>query len=190
MSDKPTIRKAARERRDSLATEDREKACAIIAKNVVEMTWFKNADQLLLYLPVHSEVDTWPLVKQAWAAGKAVYAPVVDEKNKGMNFYRFEEGESLEKDSHGVPAPRPVASRKADMGRPCLLVLPCLAFDRQGGRIGYGAGYYDRFLEGAGRAWKRVALAYAVQEAEGGIPLEDHDQKLHAVVTEKETIVF
>ena len=187
MKQKEEMRESARKSRNAL-TDDQRRAMSIdIARQVSGLEWFKESQQLLLYLSIRSEVETQPLMELAWAAGKQLYAPQVDERNKHMVFYRVEAGEIMKPGAYGIPAPPPVSSRKADMGRPGMVLVPCLAFDRQGGRLGYGAGFYDRFLSSGARGWKKVALAYGSQEVEA-VPTESHDTPMQAIVTEKEII--
>lgn len=188
MSDKNELRAAAKLRRDGLEEEKRLRFSELIAARVRAMPVYKNSSQILLYLPLHSEVDTKFLAEAVRLDGKPVYAPSVDAKNKNMSFYRYEPGETLKTGAFGIKEPLSVSSRKADLGRPCLIICPCLSFDRLGHRLGYGAGYYDRFLAGPARAWKRAALAFSIQEEVQGLPAEEHDQAVQWIVTETETI--
>lgn len=98
-----------------------------------------------------------------------------------MTFRRWTVGDTLARDAAGLPAPEP----HAEILRPDLIISPLLAFDRQGARLGQGAGWYDRTLvdlRAVHDVWV-VGLAYSGQEV-ARVPAEDHDQRLDAILTE------
>ena len=102
-----------------------------------------------------------------------------------MEFRRWDLGAVLEPDSLGVPSPL----RSASVAHPDLIVVPLLAFDRRGGRLGQGGGFYDRTLAALRRDRPVFALglAYAGQELDE-VPTDPHDQRLDAILTETEFI--
>ena len=119
-------------------------------------------------------------------AGLVLALPVVGQVNSPLVFRRWRPGVPLEQGPHGTSQPGPSAP---DVQPECLLV-PLLAFDRRGGRLGYGGGYYDRTLESlrlSGVCPLVVGIAYAAQEV-SSVPMEPHDQPLDLVVTERELI--
>lgn len=132
-----------------------------------------------IYLPMRFELDPWPIARRLRAAGAGVLLPVVVERDAPLVFR--EEGGPLAPDAADLPAPAPGAAEHD----PDLVILPLLAFDGDGYRLGWGGGYYDRTLR-ALRARRRVlavGLAFEGQEVER-VPREAHDQRLDAVVTE------
>jgi 5-formyltetrahydrofolate cyclo-ligase len=137
-----------------------------------------------IYLPLaqRREIGTWALVRWLWVSwpGVDVYVPRLI--GGGM------EHVLLAPDSHLRPnlyqIPEPMAGRLLQPGEPLdLVITPLLAYDRQGHRVGYGAGYYDRFLTEHPEA-ERVGLAYNASRIEAGIAAEGHDVPLQVVVTE------
>ena len=138
-----------------------------------------------LYLGRGSEIDTHPLAD--WLAGRGwtLALPRVEGADGHMVFRRWSPGQSLVRDGMGLEAPDPASAAL----EPDLVIAPLLAFDRDGRRLGQGGGYYDRALE-ALRARREVfllGLGYLGQETHG-LPVEDHDQRLDAILTESEYI--
>jgi 5-formyltetrahydrofolate cyclo-ligase len=138
-----------------------------------------------VYYARGSELDPTPLAERLADRGLTVALPAALSRDGLLTFRRWTPGEALEPDVSGVPSP-PAA---AETVTPQLVVAPLLAFDRRGGRLGQGGGHYDRTLENL-RATGEVfvlGLAYAGQEL-GAIPMEPHDQRLDAILTEAEFI--
>lgn len=134
-----------------------------------------------VYYAQGSELDPTPLAERLMAIGAKVALPVAQSRDGHLQFRLWAPGESLVPDAVGVPAPP--ATEPAVT--PDLVVAPLLAFDRAGGRLGQGGGHYDRTLANL-RAHGGVfllGLAYAGQEVDA-IPMEPHDQRLDAVLTE------
>ena len=137
------------------------------------------------YWPVGAEIDPRPLMEHLAARGHALGLPVVVDGPQGLIFRHWAPGLALESGAHGIPVP-PASVWEIV---PHLLLVPLLAFDRTGLRLGSGAGYYDRALARA-RAQRpviAVGLAFAAQE-QPSLPREPHDQPLDWVVTERAAI--
>ncbi|RME15691.1 MAG: 5-formyltetrahydrofolate cyclo-ligase [Alphaproteobacteria bacterium] len=137
------------------------------------------------FMPIRTEINPLPVMADFAAAGK-VGVPVVEGAGKPLSFRRWRPGTTM--------VPGPFGALVPETGGeviPEVLIVPLVAFDRAGGRLGYGGGFYDRTLEllrAAGPVFA-VGFAYAAQEAES-LPLEPTDQPLDAIVTEAETLVF
>lgn len=172
------VRRIAHEQRNLL--QDRAKRSAIIQQLVEELSIYREAQALHCYLAIGSEVETRPLIGAALAAGKAVACPFVD--SQGLMQHSWLEGiapTDFGSDALGLPQPKPV--RPADVQAWQLTLVPLLAFDRTGYRLGYGKGYYDRML--ATTQGLALGLAFACQEV-AAIPREAHDRPLDLIVTE------
>jgi 5-formyltetrahydrofolate cyclo-ligase len=130
-----------------------------------------------VYHAVGSELD--PSAIQLAGAGRAL--PVVIERHAPMVFRLHGPSHPLVPDALGIPAPAPGAPEV----RPDVVFTPVLAFDRKGGRLGQGGGHYDRTIESlrAGKPVFVIGVAYAGQEVDE-IPMEPHDQRLDAILTE------
>jgi 5-formyltetrahydrofolate cyclo-ligase len=133
------------------------------------------------YWALGSEMSPLPLLARLAAAGVSLALPIAKDRQSGLTFRRWSPGDVLIKDAFGIPSPGPEAQEVF----PDMIVAPLLAFDRRGGRLGQGAGHYDRTLE-ALRAQGPVfviGLAYAGQELDQA-PQEAHDQPLDGFLTE------
>ena len=134
---------------------------------------------------IGEEMDTRPLIAGLAQAGTACCLPVVVGRGMALRFRIYVPGDRLEVGAFGVPAP--LATQP--YVEPDVLVVPLAAFDRAGGRIGYGGGFYDRTIaqlraKGPVRAF---GYAFSVQEV-AHIPLRPHDERLDAIITERGVI--
>ncbi|MDX1784879.1 MAG: 5-formyltetrahydrofolate cyclo-ligase [Roseovarius sp.] len=137
------------------------------------------------YMPIRTEIDPLPAMEEAAAHGP-VGVPVIVGEGLPLKFSRWEPGCAMKDGPFGARIPE-----ADDFFEPEILIVPLVAFDRSGGRLGYGGGFYDRTLEllRARRATLAIGFAYAGQEADG-LPLEPTDQPLDMLVTETEVITF
>lgn len=137
-----------------------------------------------LYAAVRRELDTYPLIEQIRAAGGTVALPVMDTQNKTLSFYRWKKNESLVTGPHKIPAPAPSESEAPVI--PNILILPLLAFDRTGTRLGSGGGYYDRTLahfETMGHNMPCIGYAFDAQMCLFRLPRAPHDVQMDMVIT-------
>ncbi|MEM7766412.1 MAG: 5-formyltetrahydrofolate cyclo-ligase [Pseudomonadota bacterium] len=133
------------------------------------------------YWPIGSEIDPRPLLERLHTAGAQLCLPRVADDGVGMSFHAWTPGDALEARAFGLQEP----PASAPLLRPTLLLMPALAFDLEGHRLGYGKGHYDRAIVGLrdhGRAFT-CALAFAGQQIDT-VPHEPHDQLLDWAMTE------
>lgn len=199
---KKRIRREALAKRDRLTKERRKAYSDKILASLTQLSCYTEAAAVLTYVSFRSEVDTVPLIKQAHADGKAVFAPRVIGRD--MEFYQLFSVEELIEGYRGILEPKGSLSyadwiSQERKGRETLICLPGAAFDRARHRIGYGGGFYDRYLSRLS-AEERIsetaalypqvtvttaALAFSCQILEK-IPWEAHDIRPELIVTEKE----
>ncbi|MBR3158258.1 MAG: 5-formyltetrahydrofolate cyclo-ligase [Atopobiaceae bacterium] len=144
---------------------------------------YRNARTILFYLPIHEEIDTYPLIEAAFADGKRVCLPYLDDKSSTLSWYEMESLQSIKRGSRGLAAPpvdAPSLGVKDMLGSVCL--VPGLVFDAEGYRVGYGAGYYDEFL--AFYPGDKVGLVRSVQVSSNPLPHDGHDIPVDVLVTE------
>ena len=132
------------------------------------------------FMPIRTEIDPVPAMSEAAAHGP-VGVPVIQGPGLPLEFSRWEPGCALREGPFGAMVPE-----VDDFIEPEILIVPLVAFDARGGRLGYGGGFYDRTLERlrARRATLAIGFAFAAQEAET-LPLEPTDQPLDMIVTEQ-----
>jgi 5-formyltetrahydrofolate cyclo-ligase len=141
------------------------------------------------YWPFRTEIDPRPVMQRLARLGARLALPVTPAKgaDAALSFRLWTPGEPLAPGAFGVPEP----GEACETVEPDLLLVPLLAFDRSGRRLGYGAGHYDRTLAAlrAARPVRAVGLAFAAQEVDR-VPTDAHDQHLDGVVTERAYIAF
>jgi 5-formyltetrahydrofolate cyclo-ligase len=181
--DKSSLRAEAMRLRDSL--EDRERRSAAICERVAALPGFVAARAIHCYLPMRSEVDTRPLIAAALAHGKRVAVPIVVSGAGDLAHAWLDslDAGALVPGVFGTSHPR--EARPASPGDWDLTIVPLLAFDRRGRRLGYGKGYYDRLL--AASPTIAVGVGFAAQEAVA-LPATERDVSLDWIVTENEVI--
>ena len=137
------------------------------------------------YAPIRHEIDPMPLLAALSADGHALCLPVVMEKEGALVFRRWRPGDGLTSGAFGVPTPLP----HAPVVRPTLMIVPMLAFDRRGYRLGYGAGFYDRTITSlrSTGALETIGIAYVEQELDP-VPTDPHDARLDLILTPEEVI--
>jgi 5-formyltetrahydrofolate cyclo-ligase len=183
---KSSLRATALAARDALPVADRRRAAQTIAMRRFPVP-FGAGTIVAGYSPIRSECDPVPLMRSLAAKGAELALPVVHAKDKELTFAEWRQGSQLIAGQYGILQPRSEAAAV----EPDVILVPLAAFDRRCRRIGYGAGYYDRTLADLRKRKVVIAvgIAFAAQEVEA-IPVDEHDQRLDLVLTERETIDF
>lgn len=152
------------------------------ASNFMRAIPLKENAVVSLYFPMRDELDTEPLVAALIEDGATVALPIVAKKKAPLIFRAYAPGDDLVSGSYGELVP----AQSAPEATPDILVIPLLAFTRNGGRLGYGGGYYDRTLEKLRKSGNPLAVGYAfgAQEVDA-LPLTPLDQPLDWIVTER-----
>ena len=179
LSQKTGLRKKIRAARDALSIEAIKNKSASIAENLFALPEFRKAKTVAFYISKGSEVQTKSMLENAIAEGKKILVPSASERFILLEFVSFSD---LEKGRFGLLEPKTKIAAKQE---PDLIIIPGLAFDKNGNRIGYGKGGYDNFLKNSKA--KRIALCFECQLVDK-IPAEEHDQKMDIVVTEKRVL--
>jgi 5-formyltetrahydrofolate cyclo-ligase len=140
---------------------------------------------LSAFFPYSSEIDTRPLLGRLAGEGWTTALPIVIAPGEPLIFRRWYPGEPTVPGMWGIPVP----TERAPLVEPDVLLVPMLAFDRKGYRLGYGGGFYDRTIAGlrARKTIVAIGVAYAGQEVDS-VPRDAHDQPLDFVMTEREVI--
>ncbi len=183
----PELRLKYKGLRDALDPQERARKTLEIAKRLAALEAFKAASQALFYVSTGSEVDTAPLRSMARELGLSVSAPRSDTAAKRLVFYNLDSDLELEPGPFGIPQPKPDSGRVTDLTNKSVVLVPGMVFDALGHRLGWGGGYYDRFLGGDGAGLVSVGLAFDIQISDN-LPQQPHDVALRWIVTESRVI--
>jgi 5-formyltetrahydrofolate cyclo-ligase len=185
---KSEIRRSTFARRDALSKDKRSKKSAAIMKRLFGFANFLEARIVLFYMSYSSEVDTEPVVRKALELEKIVALPLVDSKKKEIVPFRIENFDrDLRPGYRGIREPIPQRCKQIPVQYINLAIIPGVAFDERGGRIGQGMGIYDRFIPRLDITTRKVALAFECQIGPQ-IPMEPHDRYTDIIITEKRII--
>jgi 5-formyltetrahydrofolate cyclo-ligase len=186
VTDKAIGRKEMIARRDALPRDDRTAAAEAIAARAFPVAVSSGAI-VSGFFPLNSEIDPRPLMRKLAGAGARLALPVVAGRGKPLIMRAFAFGDPLVAGVWGIRVPRD----DAPAVDPDILIVPLLAFDRRGYRLGYGAGYYDMTLTAlrAKKAVVAVGIGFAAQEVDE-VPTTPRDARLDLMLTEREVIEF
>lgn len=184
MDTKQQIRKRIRTLRKEMTPDEVHKKSVRIAEQVLHSTAFKETELVLLYADFQNEVQTGLLAEEAWKEEKRVAYPKV--VGNDMEFYLISEYAQLAPGAMNIPEPVPNCERIISFPENTLMIMPGVAFDRNLNRVGYGGGYYDRFLE-KHPDLVRIAISYELQLCDY-VPVESTDYKPHMLITEKQIL--
>jgi 5-formyltetrahydrofolate cyclo-ligase len=190
MSNRQQLRQAIRAKRRALTQAEQQSASTQLAQHLSQNPIFLNSQRIAVYITNENEIDPLPLLQLAWQQNKTCYLPVLNPQSKNeLSFIIHTADDKLILNLYKIPEPqfnldKIIAPQQLD-----LVLVPLVAFDAHGNRLGMGAGYYDRtfaFLQKKQRPTKPflLGLAYEWQKLEEIIN-EEWDIKLDAIATEK-----
>lgn len=186
MISKQQLRRESLARRDSQTGREIAEKSARIAERLRALREYEAAGTILFYASFRSEVATSGMIRGALDDGRAVCLPRVD--GGALVIYRVKHPETdLAPGLWDIPEPVRERCEETAPGEIDLAVVPGAAYDRTGNRLGFGGGYYDRFLPRLRAGVARVAVAFGLQVV-GEVPAGEHDQKVDIIVTEGEII--
>jgi 5-formyltetrahydrofolate cyclo-ligase len=184
---KSSLRKVFLKRRESLSRDDVSEKSRDILKQLSELISFKASDTVHCYISMNNrnEVLTGEIIELCFALKKQVVVPKMVRESR-LEHYYIEQGETLHPNSWGVPEPESSPERKAKISDIDLILIPMVAADREKNRLGYGKGFYDRFLSKTYAV--KAGLLFDVQLSNETLPAEEHDVKLDLLITESGVI--
>lgn len=180
MESKKDIRKYVLEKRNHLTEKDWEEKNHRIYEKVVSHPFFLKSDAIYCYLDYRREVGTRTIIEHAWKLGKKVAVPKVVEDD--MEFCYLESFDDLQEGFKGIPEPK---HKQLACEENVLVIMPGAAFDAACNRIGYGKGYYDKYLY-AHPNYKTIAIAFELQMVDT-IPADCYDIGPNMIITEENT---
>lgn len=186
--DKRTLRQEICLQRDGLTPEQIGEKSRRIHKRLQSLPQYDQAKTIMFFLTFSSEVDTRPMVEKCLEVGKTILVPKAELSGRKLLPSRLLNwGRDLEKGNYGIPEPRAGALRPVSPLEIDLLIVPGVAFDEGGNRLGYGGGYYDRFFPLLRPEVPLVALAFELQ-IKAALPVERWDRPVHFIITEERLI--
>jgi 5-formyltetrahydrofolate cyclo-ligase len=185
---KDEIREQMRERRHAVSSGDRRSAGKRISEKVMgpELHLLLKAWRVCIYLSTKHEIPTRYIARAVWDAGREICVPAWSRTEHTYRLYALDPRMKLVKGHHGIHEPAvhvPVMPWDTD-----AFILPGLAFDIYGGRLGYGAGHYDGILSKASKKVPKIALCYDWQIVDERLPQEKHDIPMDWIVTDQRVI--
>lgn len=181
LKNKKDIRRFILEQRDKLEPDIKKELDKKIFSELIDSEVYKNASVIFVFVSFKSEVGTHEIIKQALKDSKTICVPKINTKEREMEIFKINSLEELKEGYYGILEPGEycpsVNSNDID-----LVIMPGAAFDRQGGRIGYGGGFYDRFLSRMNKKVDKIALAYDFQILDR-VPMDEFDVRVDGIVT-------
>jgi 5-formyltetrahydrofolate cyclo-ligase len=156
-----------------------------IHKKLFSLPEWKNAQTIAVTISTGREVDTTRIIEKAWQENKRVVVPKCYPKMKTMEFRFITSFDQLERVYFGLLEPKVEETEKAHPDQIELMIVPGIVYDRRGYRIGYGGGYFDRYLTHYKN--QTLSLAFSAQIVDT-VPTEAHDIAVSALITEEEVI--
>lgn len=190
--DKTLLRKQIREKRRALSDSEREHTSFLLCERIASSRMFQQSKHIAFYLTNDGEIDLSLLIEHAWQKGKQCYLPVLAEPNtQRLWFVPFSPNTKLKPNRYGIP--EPIHSHTTRLRKTLsldLILMPLVAFDEQGNRMGMGGGYYDRTLAFLRHRqyWHKpnlLGIAYEFQKQEQ-LETNPWDIPLQAIATEKD----
>ena len=178
-------------RRDALTEQEQKRAEILITERILGHQWYYLSDTVLVFVSYGSEINTWEILRETLIKGKKLYVPKIvricdmDTTRDEMRFYRITSLDQLKEGYRGIPEPEGNTEKyeySPEEAKKTLLLMPGVGFDPYRNRMGYGKGFYDRFLEDKEELWVRsIAIGHACQMTEK-IPTNEHDRKPYQVI--------
>ena len=182
------IRKTMQEKRGRQSNIERMTNSLKIWKGMKGLPEFRKAGSVMFYLALPDEVETEQMMRESARTGKNLIVPFVDkEAGKMVASWLKDYDTELETGLFGVPEPKVKYRRIVEHKDIDLVIVPGIAFDLRGARLGFGAGYYDRFLKGLREDIPSVAIAFDFQIS-GKLPAASHDMLMDKIVTERRIV--
>ena len=186
LAEKKQMREAILALRDAMPPVVRADASRAIIEKICGLSAYQHAGTVLVYSGFGSEIDTQAMIERAFADGKTVALPRVDRSTQSLAMHSVKSLGELVASKWGIREPSAEAPVISASGIEFIL-MPGVAFDRTGNRLGYGRGYYDKLLTSVDPALARVAGAFSCQIVVK-VPVGSHDQKIDTIITENEII--
>lgn len=183
---KKKLRNESKEYRLSLSQDEKARLDKKISNKFLNMWQYRQADVILIYVSMPIEVDTFEIIHQALLDKKRVAVPRCVDGTRNMDFYFIKDVSDLASGTFGVLEPDPEKCEKLSDFSHGLCIVPALCYDKTGYRVGYGGGYYDRFLCSFGGETLGICYNNCIKE---NVPHGKYDLKVDKILTESKIII-
>jgi len=188
--EKKKLREKALQKRKNINLNLKKELDKRIFNRLHESSYYKNANKIFIYVSYDTELDTKEIINKALEEGKRIFIPRIENKTKSMDAVEITSLDNLEESKYGILEPS-IYKKAIEPNEIDLIIVPGVGFDRCGGRIGYGAGYYDRYFKKINKEnlvdIKKVALAYDLQILEQ-VPMDEFDVPIDYILSENQSI--
>ncbi len=184
------VRKLKRQQRQSLSAVTQQRHSKTLCQNIIKQKNYRNGQHIACYLANDGEIDPCFLIEHAWFAGKNVYLPVLSPIKNSLYFAPYNENTRFKFNRFNIAEPICKPSQWIKASQLDLLLLPLVAFDAKGNRVGMGGGFYDRTLAYLQHRqhWRKptlIGLAHEIQKVDA-LESQSWDIPLNYVITEKQ----
>lgn len=180
---KKQLRRRILEARQALSAEERSALSKRACRHLSACGRLAESRAIMAFHPFGEELDILPFVDEALRRGQEIWLPLTIPSERRLVPYRYNGSQMLKQGPYGIWEPDPDKAEAVDLSVLDTVLVPGVAFDGNGGRMGYGGGYYDRFLAALGKKPYLIGVGFSLQWVEQ-VPLEPHDIRLDAGVTE------
>lgn len=185
---KSSLRKSMLKKRRSLSNEEVKKKSEIIISRLMDLDVFKKSKTIMVYLSFKNEVDTYELIEWCFKHNKSVVAPYNIPSEKKIIPCKIKNlDDNIQTSSLGVLEPNIQVVKEVDLNNIDLIIVPGVAFDKNRNRLGFGGGYYDRFLSRRTKSTPAAAICYDFQLVDE-VPIGDFDIPMDMIITENNII--
>lgn len=185
--DKRQIRKDMKEKLKAIPEDVFKMWSSDIAANLINTDDWKQADTIAITISRGTEVDTKAIIEKGWEEGKVIVVPKCEPKLKDMTFRVLESFDQLEVVYYGLLEPKENETKAVSSSEINLILVPGLAYNQKGYRIGFGGGYYDRFL--SKYDGRTAALAFQEVQLVEELPIEEYDIPVNMIITNEQVIL-
>lgn len=185
--DKKTMRKEMLSIRNQITKEDILKKSQIIEKKLRSLEQFKQAENIMFFASFASEVYTYDMIKKCLEEGKNILLPYIEDNQKDMNISQIKSLDNLTKGYKGIPEIKKELRTYFDKNNIDIVITPCVCYDFDRYRIGYGKGFYDKFFASVNDTFK-IGICFDEMLIEK-IPHDENDIKVDMIITDKKTVI-
>lgn len=178
---KDEVRKEILNIRNNIDENEKQKRDNKLFINIINSNEYKKSINIFLFVSYSFEVDTHKVINYSLQRGKRIFVPKVISKKDGMKVVEIGKFSDLKKGKYGILEPYQDEGVKPEAID--VAFVPGLAFDKEGGRLGYGAGFYDRYLKLLKESTSKLGLCYSFQVVEN-VPMEEYDVKVDGIITD------